>query len=280
VTSGGEQKVPRNGIRHTHVLQVWDATSGRLVAQRLDADVSWAMFTPGGEHLLVWTGPSSLQLLDARTLQPTGVPRRVRRNGAVMWPYAISGDGRTAVLLADGTTDAALVDVASGTWDQGSFDVAPDWGMALSPDGGRLVVIDRAGKWGVLETRSLTRNEKRWLVPPRELRGGPFWEVTWSADGTQVLTTRSGAVDLWDARTLTHIGSLEAGAKDYVATVRPLPDGQKVVIGHPRGDVLTWDLRPDHLVELTCSLAGRDFTRQEWQDRIGNRPYRRTCTGG
>lgn len=51
------------------------------------------------------------------------------------------------------------------------------------------------------------------------------------------------------------------------------------MIGRPNGPVLTWDLRPDKIVELACSLAGRNLTREEWEEFIGGRPYRRTCPG-
>ncbi len=103
------------------------------------------------------------------------------------------------------------------------------------------------------------------------------WNVYWSAVGKQLITTASDTIDLWDGATLTRVGSLKAGVQEDVANVRPLPDGHTLVIGRPNGPVLRWDLRPDKLVDLACSLAGRNLTREEWSEYVGSRPYRRTC---
>jgi hypothetical protein len=73
------------------------------------------------------------------------------------------------------------------------------------------------------------------------------------------------------------VGNLKAGVQEDVANVQPLPDGHTLMIGRPNGPVLTWDLRPGKLVELACSLAGRNLTREEWREFVGDRPFRRTC---
>ncbi len=41
--------------------------------------------------------------------------------------------------------------------------------------------------------------------------------------------------------------------------------------------MLTWDLRPQHLLDVACDLAGRSLTREEWENLVGDRPYRETC---
>ena len=34
----------------------------------------------------------------------------------------------------------------------------------------------------------------------------------------------------------------------------------------------------DGLLEYACQVAGRDLTREEWNDVLPDRPYERTCT--
>ena len=41
---------------------------------------------------------------------------------------------------------------------------------------------------------------------------------------------------------------------------------------------MLWDLDPAGWVEDVCQLAGRNLTRSEWDQYIGDlAPYRRTC---
>ena len=38
-----------------------------------------------------------------------------------------------------------------------------------------------------------------------------------------------------------------------------------------------WDLFLDEQVELACRAAGRNLTIEEWQQYMGDKPYRETC---
>lgn len=41
---------------------------------------------------------------------------------------------------------------------------------------------------------------------------------------------------------------------------------------------MRWDLEPDHWVEAGCRLAGRNLTRAEWDQYLGDlAAYRPTC---
>ena len=44
----------------------------------------------------------------------------------------------------------------------------------------------------------------------------------------------------------------------------------------PQG-ILQWDTRPEHAAEFACHVAGRDFTKAEWADHFGDRPYQHIC---
>ena len=95
-----------------------------------------------------------------------------------------------------------------------------------------------------------------WLVSPREFNGpNEFQGLTWSHDASQLITVGPGAVDLWDASTLRHLGGLRVGAADQSNAAQPLPDGRTLLIAHPRGAVATWDLRSSHLIDVACRLA-------------------------
>ena len=92
-----------------------------------------------------------------------------------------------------------------------------------------------------------------------------------------IFTRGPGTIDLWDAHDLGHLGTLQVGAADQTPDARALPDGHTLLIAHPSGQVMTWDLRPQHLLDVACHLAGRNFTRGEWRSLVGTRTYRPTC---
>jgi hypothetical protein len=94
---------------------------------------------------------------------------------------------------------------------------------------------------------------------------------------TDIFTLGPGTIDLWDSGTLEHLGTLRVRAADQTPEARALPDGHTLLITRPAGHVLTWDLRPQHLLDFACELAGRAPTPAEWSNLIGTRKYHDTC---
>ena len=82
---------------------------------------------------------------------------------------------------------------------------------------------------------------------------------------------------LWDARTLQQLGSTFPGEPGKWASALFTPDGAELVTlyGNGRGTVWPATLRAweDH----ACSVAGRNFTREEWSRFVGGRSYKRVC---
>ncbi|OQY57333.1 MAG: hypothetical protein DRR08_00195 [Candidatus Parabeggiatoa sp. nov. 2] len=38
-----------------------------------------------------------------------------------------------------------------------------------------------------------------------------------------------------------------------------------------------WDVSPESWVKQACAIVNRNFSQQEWQHYMGNRPYEKTC---
>jgi hypothetical protein len=54
-------------------------------------------------------------------------------------------------------------------------------------------------------------------------------------------------------------------------------DGLEAAVATDQGIVI-WDLDPDHWVDAACQIAGRNLTRIEWAQYVGDlAPYRSTC---
>lgn len=96
------------------------------------------------------------------------------------------------------------------------------------------------------------------------------WAVTGSAGGT---------ARLWD---LTKIGLATAfvtlnGHEQDVTTIAISPDSHWLVTGSVDNTVRIWPLQLDDLIDLACDTAGRNFSKQEWQQYLPDQEYRKTC---
>ncbi len=270
-TSGGA----RDDRRSRHTLEVWDPRTGDIIYRDLEAGVDTVDYTRNGRRLVAVSENNTVSLLDRKTRRPIGDPIKVDP-----WSYlgslALTPDGRTLYLpLEVGPLQAVHLDTGEVT--PTSFDVSPSL-IAFSPDGGQAVVMDANGKWGTLPTKQLGSARPRWTIPARSFAGpNEPVGVTWSADASQLFTFGPGSVDIWDGRTLQHLAAFTVGNADQTPDARVLADGHTLLIAHPGGQVLTWDLRPEHLLDVACKLAGRNLTRAEWSNIVGSLEYSKPC---
>ncbi len=217
-----------------------------------------------------------MTVVDRETHRPIGAPIQVGT-----WnhqPYAMSPDDRTLYLpLENGRTQ--VVDLVTRKVSSIARP-SPPYGRPFSPDGSEGGPVRRGRPLGSHEDRGHDLCPSplgRAAAHVHRARHTDFQSAGWSADGSTVYTTGPGTVDLWEAHTLGHLGTLQVGAGDQVPDATSLPDGHTLLIAHPAGQVLTWDLRPQHLLDVACDLAGRNLTRAEWKSLVGTRVYRATC---
>ncbi len=273
--SGGVVNVPRRGLVE-HNLQVWDPTTGLPTRTEFGAGVDLATFTADGKRMiLVSRERGTVTIVDRQTLRPIAAPIHIGPWGNQFYART-SGDRRLYLPLDEHKTQ--VVDLVTRKVTRIARP-GPTFGSAFSPDGSKVVLFD-GDRWGVMTAGNLTSPHPRWTVPLHTFTGAPLtyhFGVSWSAGGHVVETPGAGTVDLWDARTLAHLGTLQVGAGDQVPDALGLPDGHTLLIAHPDGDLFTWDLRPGHLLKAACDLAGRNLTRGEWKSLVGSRPYDRTC---
>jgi hypothetical protein len=67
------------------------------------------------------------------------------------------------------------------------------------------------------------------------------------------------------------------GHEGQIQAVAISPDNHWLVTGAGDGTARLWNLRLDELVDLACRTVGRNLTREEWQQYMGNQPYQKTC---
>jgi hypothetical protein len=222
-----------------------------------------------------------------RSRLQTGEPTE----GALTMYPGFSPDGRTiAAFFNSGPT--RYYDVASGRrvppLVEGSFQLAPDGSTAavIRPSG-KLAIIDTAtGRTRAslanppqIQTMAFTAGGKRLLLLLSPASGFTlFVSLGGAVDITDVGTT---TVALYDTRTLERIGEPVAlpGTLPFIAEMSR--DGTRFATGadnSPQGVPALWDLDPNRWEANACRLAGRNFTRAEWEQYLPGRPHRKTCT--
>jgi WD40 repeat protein len=228
------------------IVTVWDAVSGqelislaehpgfvRAVAfSRDDALLATAAVEKTGAELCIWNAA-------------TGELIRTQDVGKVLVSaIAFSHDGKSVATGGQPTGTEPGVSI----WDAGTgaarfhFDgPALVFGLAFSPDGGRLAAADygrqRVSVWDA------ERGE-----PIGEMPGiAAVSDVAWSPDGTRLAAIGYDAnVHLLDGETLEELIVLRtlgppSGTMGFTPRVAFSPDGSKIAGNSPHGTVTVWD---------------------------------------
>jgi hypothetical protein len=99
--------------------------------------------------------------------------------------------------------------------------------------------------------------------------------LTLSADGRRLLLVGDRSIRFYDIASRTQLGDAIPIGRESGGALRP--DGLEAAVGTDHG-IVVWDLDPEHWVDGACAIAGRNLTRAEWDQYIGNlASYRTTC---
>ena len=163
---------------------------------------------------------------------------------------------------------------------------------SLSPDGGRLIALDRYGVsvWDVALRRVVAPPDHPTpTVTATTVTATTVTATTWSADGASfAIADDSGAIVVWDARTLAVIRTLATGGA--AATALRFDGDGATLYAAGRDGLMAWDLAGGRgvgsrvatanglgLTTLACALAGRELTTEEWGQYLPGQPYRHVC---
>jgi WD40 repeat protein/transcriptional regulator with XRE-family HTH domain len=250
-------------------VRLWDVAGHHELATLTGhtASVRAVAFAPDGRTLASADEGGSVRLWDVARRAPRAT---LTGNSDAVTGVAFSPDGRTLASAGDDRT-IRLWDVATrrplavltGHTDKVST-------VAFSPDGSTLASGGQdttVRLWDVFSRREVAT-----------LTGhtGWVWSVGFTSDGhTLASVADDGTVRIWAVGARRQMASLD-GYSETVPRAAVSPGGYLGAVTAD-GAVDVWRLDATLWRAQLCALAGRDLTRQEWDEFLPGHPYRRTC---
>ncbi len=270
----------RSVIVHSADLAQWSCDSIRCdpIRSRQNADASAG--APQG--MSVWQGPESRGAWQVRR----GGSRMICDSNRCIDGESATGElngASTFALAADGkqwayatAREVRLCRAAHCDPIPGLEEGSDGWIGALffSPDSHALVVGTSEGRTRFVDTA--TRKE---LVPARTAHTAGVTRIAFNPSGTRMASGgRDGTVVIWDMESYRPIGeALPRPGIEQVSDLAVSPTSDQVAALYTDGSIRMYDLRPESLVELACSIAGRSISAGEWLSYGGGGTCKPVC---
>ena len=258
--------------------------------------------------------PEAIQALafspNGQLLAASDSSEAAEQQSAGGYPLALYGNHLAVLAIwrtANGRLVAPLRDLQTGPARYGALAVSRD-GQLLAvsrPDGSDLVLDPRTGQVrrtlhplgaddtvslafapnGTLATGTQGGIVQLWnpitgeqLAGPLPVAAGPVTSIAFDPSGQWFTTTggQDGTVKLWSASTLQQGATLNT-EPDASTTAAFEPSGAALIVVDDHGNGFTWPTSIAAWEQRACTVAGRNFTRQEWSRFVTGHRYARVC---
>ena len=289
------------------VVRIWDALTGQqLQSWQTHGAVYPVRFTPDGRYLAAGSYDGNAYVWQL----PEGAEVARLPQNDIIFDLDVSPSGR---LLATGT-QRGLVRVWDWQTGQVLLELRHDaavQGVRFSADERYLATASLDGTariWSLADGTEV----KRMRMP----NGNQIYSMDTSPDGQYLATGEVGAVRVWEmssGREILHLphdnlvndlafsrdgqllasagrdGSVrvfavgtgeEVAAMEHTLSANGVafsPDAKSLASTSDDGTVRVWVVASDNLLAQACASVVRNLTLAEWQQYLGNEPYRKTC---
>jgi WD40 repeat protein len=104
------------------------------------------------------------------------------------------------------------------------------------------------------------------------------WTIAYSPDGSIIASTGSdGTVVLRDVATGDQIGPAMTTSYNRRPSIVTFDGAARLIVASTDGGLWRWNIDLTHLLHQACAIAGRNLTRQEWENLHTGRPYLNAC---
>ncbi|MFN2590298.1 MAG: WD40 repeat domain-containing protein, partial [Actinomycetota bacterium] len=259
----------------TGTVTLWHVSSRSVVRTLRFSDRVWRVaFSPDGKLLAVQTkAPDSSSsrvavhdLASRRQLYAHEVPFG-------KGDLEFSPDGRRLTALGCCEPDSAIAVWAARS---GSELFLPKVAghattIAFSSDGDVLAAGAEDGKVLLFDAHDGSP-----AGPPIQVATGTVDPLSFSPDGRLFAASSSDlTATIWDLRSRTRLGNPFPIEQGSIPVARFAPNGVLVIDNLSSTSLWPSDLRT--WVRFACHVAGRDLSRTEWTELLGERPYRSVC---
>jgi WD40 repeat protein/class 3 adenylate cyclase len=193
---------------------------------------------------------------------------------------ALSADGLTAAVTADALpghpVQVLIVDTRTGKVER-AITVPHASGrataLAFGPDG-TLATGSWSGIVNLWDPKTGAGIGRPTLVAP-----APVSSISFSRDGKTFATSggSSGGTSIWETATRQQLGSNFPGGEGQWGNVAYTSDGRYLMSVFSDGTAFRWPVAVDAWENQACSVAGRNFTSEEWRRFVGSRRYSKVC---
>jgi WD40 repeat protein len=245
--------------------RVWNATTGEEIAQMPHATYMNAVaYSPDARYLATASDDSTAQIWDAINGREVA---RVRHQGAVR-ALDFSPDNRLLATASDDST-ARIWETVNGREVVRVRHKNKIGDVAFSLNGKYLATAsdDKTARiWEVAGGHEVTQiNQDQAL-----------WSVAFSPDGKYLATaSQDHTARVWEIASCQEIARMSHDGEVFAVAFSP--DGAYLATASEDKTARLWLWRPEDLIKEACSRLTRNLTPQEWQQYLGDEPYRKIC---
>jgi len=251
---------------------VGKAPAQEKLNETVDYSPASGLAVTGGTEL------SAVAVIDAERLS---APRTVSTidAGSGVWWTSLSPDGRLAA-IATSSGRVRLADLSDPARprllpDPVTFRNGTAMSVRFSADGRRLVATSEGGSVAVVD---VSDPERPSTVAQMSGPAGQLYSASFSPDGRRVAAS-GGNSEVW-------VWRIDGGRAREDVVLRSYPgivydvrfaDDSTLLAAGALGEIKSWTLDPDGLIEQMCRRPGDRITRDEWSAYAPGLDYRPSC---